>query len=156
MRFSLSSHSRLLIGLLIALLLILGVLIRARQLLLESPEDALSQERPSNTRAGPPRLPGIREPQSMEKEPLRQPPLADHPKDLKAAPIGMESLPSPPIEPMPFRGKARILPPIQAAPDEEEILEFSPEMEPEPIGDEIPEEEPPPPMPPEQSPDFAL
>ena len=156
MRFSLSSHSRLLIGLLIALLLILGVLIRARQLLLESPEDALSRERPSNTHAGPPRLPGIREPQSLEKEPLRQPPQADHPEDVKAAPMGMEPLPPKPTEPLPFRGKARVLPPIQSAPEEEEIVEFSPEMEPEPIGDDIPEEEPPPPMPPEQSPDFAL
>lgn len=68
---------------------------------------------------------------------------------------GSETMPSSLMESLPAQQKARVLPPIQAEPDEGEPVEFAVDVEPEPMADEMPEAEPLPPMPPEQSPDFV-
>ena len=53
------------------------------------------------------------------------------------------------------QGKVRVLPPIQAEPDEEEMVEFPLAIDPEPLLDE-PEDDPtPPPMAPEPGPEFV-
>jgi hypothetical protein len=52
--------------------------------------------------------------------------------------------------------KVRVLPPIQAEPDEEEVMESPFEIEPPPIIEEPPEDEAPlPPIAPEPEPDFV-
>lgn len=155
MHFSFSSHPRLLIGLSLVILLSLGGLILARHILLDGGKDTPPHEHPSKTHPSAPVLPTIPAPKPFEKEAKSTSSPVDHFEPLKEIPIGTETNPSLFLESFPFQVKARALPPIQAAPDEGEVEEFMPEIEPEPIEDETTEPEPPIAVPPEPSPDFV-
>lgn len=156
MRFLPTSHSRLLMGLLIALLLILGVLMRARLLLWEGFDDSPQRDQPSKRLPEPPILPGIRAPSSSEKGPSKPLVSGNPPETLDAAPAVMAPQQNALLKSPPLPGNPRILPPIMAEPDEEEGLDFTFEITGEPVEEDAPETEPAPAMAPEQSPDFAL
>ena len=136
-------------------LLILGALMLARHLLWEEGSVAPSREHPSKNHPGPPVLPGILEPKAPEKEATKPTPAKDPGERTIEAPTPSEPAVSPRTNASLPQGKVRVLPPIQAEPDEEELVEFPFAVEPEPLLDE-PEEDPPsPPMAPEPGPEFV-
>lgn len=153
MRFFPISRPRILLGLLTSLFLVLGWLLAARYTLWVHSGDTPSSPLSSITHPSPPVLPGVMPPPSIDKAstPRSQPTETLTPK--KKGANGLETMPSSLMEPA--QQKVRVLPPIQAEPDEEEVVEFAFDVEPEPMADETPEEEPLPPMPSEQSPDFV-
>ena len=155
MRRLFSVHPRVLIALLTTLVIIAGSLLWARRILLENSDVSPSSHQPSTPQPTPPLLPKPLAPQSSDQEatPLSTP--TDSSASSKEMPNGIEFDSAPPRESLPPQGKARVLPPIQAEPDEEEVVEFAPALEPEQPEDETPDEGHPPLLPPDSSPDFA-
>ena len=155
MRFFRSSPPRILLGLLTVLFLIFGSLMLARHILLENSGDPPPSQRPSTTHPGPPVLPGVMVPQPSDKAGPKPSPTNDPSAPSSKVPTDIEAAPSLLMEPSPSQVRVRVLPPIQSEPDDDEVVEWAPDVEPEPIGDETAEETTLPPMSPEQSPDFV-
>jgi hypothetical protein len=131
------------------LLLILGALVLTRHLLWEDRSEPPPHENPSKVRPVPPVLPRIFEPKAPEKESSKAIPVLEPSGPLMEVPPPLKTT-------APVQDKVRVLPPIQAEPDEEEVVESPFEFEPEPIVEEPPEDvAPPPPIPPEPGPDFV-
>lgn len=130
------------------LLLILGALMLTRHLLWEDRTEPLTAENASNRSPEPLVLPGIVKPETPEKGgaeaiPAGEPsgPQREAPRPLEASVLEQE--------------KVRVLPPIQAEPDEEETMESPFQIEPEPIVEDPTEDEAPPIADPEPGPDFV-
>lgn len=155
MRCLFSVHPRVLIGLLTVLVIIAGSLLWARRILLDNSVVSPSSHQSSTPQPTPPLLPKPLAPQSSEKEATPPSTPIDPSAFTREMPNGIEFDSAPLRESMPPQVKARVLPPIQAEPDEEEVVEFAPALEPEQPEEESPEEEHLPLMPPDPSPDFA-
>ncbi len=155
MRTPFQPYSRVLIALLLTVLLILVALMLSRRLLLGDPTEGPTTERHPLPHPSPPVLPGIPEPKKPSaKEDLPLKPSTQESEILQEGPQGAKTPASPLKESGPFQGKARVLPPIGGEVDDDDNVEYPPDMEPELILEEPAEEEPPPPRQPEPSPDF--
>lgn len=154
MRFFPLSRPRILFGLLTSLFLVLRLLLAARDTLWVHSGDTPSSPLSSITHPSPPVLPGVMPPPSIDKASIPRSQATETLTPQKKGANGLETMPSSLMEPLPAQQKVRVLPPIQAEPDEGEMVEFAFDVEPEPMADETPEEEPLRPMPSEQSPDF--
>lgn len=132
------------------LLLILGALMLTRHLLWEDRSELLTAETASNRSPEPPVLPGIVKPETPEKGGAAAIPAAEPSEPQREAPRPSEAS-------VLEQEKVRVLPPIQAEPDEEETMESPFQIEPEPIVEDPTEDEAPPPpiADPEPGPDFV-
>jgi len=156
MRISPRVSPQVLMGVLLTLLLILGALAWVRHLLWEDRTEPLRSERTAKTESGPPPLPGGVEPQPMVKELIHSIPATDPSEPRMEIPADHQGTPLQPEESSPRSGRARVLPPIEAAPEEDLVVESPFDTVAEPIEEEPPEDDPaPPPIAPEPGPDFV-